>query len=307
MSQASIHEGTERAPFGEAEAARWFFDNASDLFAVVSAEGRFEVVNAGWTALTGWSREELIGQPCIKFVHPDSHAELIDTGRRMRETGAAINELKVRRKDGGWIWLQGRSRLGPNGEMVGVLHDISAEVESRAELEIARHTRALLAEEAGIGVWTYEPDGDRIDWSPDALAAAGLSPADVATADLFLNRLPEDRREEVRLAFQRAVHTGEGGVLEYRLRDNSGRWFTFRSTFRAEPRPGGLYALRGVSQNITDVARSRDKALWSERRARRLVEDAPFAVAVYDVDLRLRMVSPRFLDIFRSTEEGVFG
>lgn len=307
MSQASIHEGTERAPFGEAEAARWFFDNASDLFAVVSAEGRFEVVNAGWMALTGWSREELIGQPCIKFVHPDSHAELIDTGRRMRETGAAINELKVRRKDGGWIWLQGRSRLGPNGEMVGVLHDISAEVESRAELEIARRTRALLAEEAGIGVWTYEPDGDRIDWSPDALAAAGLSPADVATADLFLNRLPEDRREEVRLAFQRAVHTGEGGVLEYRLRDNSGRWFTFRSTFRAEPRLGGLYALRGVSQNITDVARSRDKALWSERRARRLVEDAPFAVAVYDVDLRLRLVSPRFLDIFRATEEGVIG
>ncbi|KAJ8134527.1 hypothetical protein OY671_012260, partial [Metschnikowia pulcherrima] len=85
------------------------------------------------------------------------------------------------------------------------------------------------------------------------------------------------------------------------------RWFTFRSTFRAEPRSGGSYALRGVSQNITDVARSRDKALWSERRARRSVEDAPFAVAVYDVDSRSRMVSPRFLDIFRATEEGVIG
>jgi hypothetical protein len=37
MSQASINEETARAPFGEAEAARWFFDNASDLFAVISA------------------------------------------------------------------------------------------------------------------------------------------------------------------------------------------------------------------------------------------------------------------------------
>ncbi len=309
MSKPPTTDVTPPAPtsFGEAEAARWFFDNASDLFAVVSADGRFAVVNQAWTALTGWTRDELVGQPCMAFVHADSHAELIDTGRRMRETGAAINELKVRCKDGRWIWLQGRSRLGPHGEMVGVMHDITAEVENRAELAAARRTREMLAEAAGVGVWSYEPDGETIDWSPDALAAMGLSPADIATADLFVARLPDDQREDIHRAFDRGVKTGEGGTLEYRLRGNDGRWYTFRSTYRAEPRPGGLHALKGISQNITDVARSRDKALWSERRARRLVEDAPFAVAVYDLDMRLRLVSPRFLEIFKATEAQVIG
>ena len=308
MSQTSTNDAISRAsPFGEAEAARWFFDNACDLFTVVSPEGRFITVNAAWTALTGWTTDELVGQPTVKFVHPDSQPELVATGRRLRENGEAINELKVRCKDGRWVWLQGRSRLGPNGEMVGVMHDISSEVDARAELETARRTREMLAEAAGIGVWSYEPDGERIEWSPDSLALLGLRPADVATADLFLSRLPDDQRAEVHEAFRRAVATGEGGALEYRLRGNDGRWQTFRSTYRAEARPGPLFALKGITQNITDVARSRDKALWSERRARRLVEDAPFAVAVYDLDMQLRLVSPRFLELFKSTEDQVIG
>ncbi len=308
MTQASTTDATSTpTPFGEAEAARWFFDHASDLFTVVSAEGRFVTVNAAWTALTGWTAEETIGQPTIKFVHPDSQATLMDLGHRMREAGTATAELRVQRKDGGWIWLRGRGRLGPNGELVGLLHDVSTEVEARSELEAARHTRELLAEAAGIGVWSYEPEGERIDWSPDALALLGLKPTDVATADMFLARLPDDQRQAVHEAFRHATLTGQGGTMEFRLRGDDGRWQTFRSTYRVEPRPGGLHALKGISQNITDVARSRDKAIWSERRARRLVEDAPFAVAVYDLDMRLRLVSPRFLEIFRSTEAQVIG
>ncbi|HJV42632.1 PAS domain S-box protein [Caulobacter sp.] len=313
MSETSINGADGQAaacgpsPFGEAEAARWFFDNASDLFAVVSAEGRFVTVNRAWTTLTGWSADELVGQPTIKFTHPESQAGLIETRHRLCETGTAVNEVRVLCEDGRWVWLQGRYRLGPNGEMIGLMHDISTEVEARAELEAARRTHEMLAEAAGIGIWSYEPESRRIDWSPDALALLGLSPSDIATAPQFLDRLHVDQRTKVGEAFRRAVENGEGGTMEYRLRGDDGRWHTFRGTYRPEPRPCGLYALKGISQNITDVARSRDKAIWSERRARRLIEEAPFAVGVYDLDMRLRLVSPKFLEIFKETEARVIG
>jgi PAS domain S-box-containing protein len=72
MSSPSSSDATPLAPspFGEAEAARWFFENANDLFAVISREGRFEVVNPAWAALTGWSADDLVGQACVTFVHP---------------------------------------------------------------------------------------------------------------------------------------------------------------------------------------------------------------------------------------------
>ncbi|WP_425995070.1 PAS domain S-box protein [Caulobacter sp. DWR1-3-2b1] len=288
------------SPFGEAQAARWFFENANDLFAVVTPDGRFSVVNRAWTKLTGWSSEELIGQLFISFVHAESHDELARTGQRLRTAGFAVNRLRVLCKDGGTVWLEGRSHLGPNGELVGALHDVSSEV-------AASRTREILADAAGIGMWTYDPRTQALDWEPDALTATGLSPADLDTADAFLARVGEDQRQAVFDTYQRGVQTGDPGTVEFRLRGRDGQWFTLRSSFRAEPLEGGQFMLKGISQNLTDVVRSRDAALWGEHRARQLVEDAPFAVAVYGLDLRLHLVSPRFLDIFKSSEADVIG
>jgi len=290
----------------DAESARWFFDHSHDLFAVVS-RGRFATVNPAWTRVTGWTRQDLIGQPALRFVHPDSRQDFIETAALIRAAGEAFNRLKVTCKTGGWIWLEGSSRLGPNGEMIGALRDVTADMARRAEIAAARQTRDLLASSAGIGVWSYEPDGQHIEWSRDIFAATGLEPEDVAQPDKFYEHLHPTERDALRAAFDGAVRSGQGGTIEHRLRGARDQWFTYRATFRTEPRADGLFALKGISQNVTDVARTRDAAVWGERQARRLVEEAPFAVALYDRDLRLRVVSPRFLDIFQATEEGVIG
>ncbi|MBO9557267.1 MAG: PAS domain S-box protein [Caulobacter sp.] len=290
----------------DAESAQWFFDHSHDLFAVV-ARGRFATVNPAWTRVTGWTRQELIGQPALRFVHPDSRQDFIETAGLIRASGEAVNRLKVTCKNGGWVWLEGRSRLGPNGEMIGALRDVTADMARRAEIAAARQTRELLASSAGIGVWSYEPHGQHIEWSRDIFNATGLEPEDVAQPDQFFDRLDPAEQETLRAAFDRAVRTGEGGTIEHRLRGAGDQWFTYRATFRTEPRADGLHALKGISQNVTDVARTRDAAVWGERQARRLVEEAPFAVALYDRDLRLQVVSPRFLEIFEATEAQIIG
>ncbi len=108
------------ARLSDAESAQWFFDHSHDLFAVVS-RGRFATVNPAWTRVTGWTRQDLIGQPALRFVHPDSRQDFIETAALIRAAGEAFNRLKVTCKTGGWIWLEGSSRLGPNGEMIGAL------------------------------------------------------------------------------------------------------------------------------------------------------------------------------------------
>ncbi len=290
----------------DAESARWFFDHAQDLFAVV-AQGRFATVNPAWTRATGWTRDDLIDQPALRFVHPDSRQDFIEAAALIRAAGEAFSSLKVICKSGGWIWVEGQSRLGPNGEMIAAVRDVTADVARREELSAARQTRELLASSAGIGVWSYEPHERRIEWSRDILAATGLGPHDVALPEHFFDRLDPAEREGLRAAFDAAVRDGQGATIEHRLRGARGQWFTYRATFRTEPRADGLFALKGISQNVTDVARTRDAAVWGERQARRLVEEAPFAVALYDRDLRLQVVSPRFLEIFQATEAQVIG
>ena len=294
------------ARLSDVESAQWFFDHSHDLFAVVS-RGLLATVNPAWTRVTGWTRQELIGQPALSFVHEDSRQDFIETASLIRAAGEARNRLKVNRKGGGWVWLEGQSRLGPNGEMVATLRDVTADMARQAELGTARNTRDLLSTAAGIGVWSYEPHEQHIEWSPDILATTGLAATEVALPDQFFDRLDPIEGEALRVAFDAAVRTGQGGTIEHRLRGADDQWFTYRATFRTEPRADGLHALKGISQNVTDVALTRDAAVWGERQARKLVEEAPFAVALYDRDLRLQVVSPRFLEIFQATEAQVIG
>jgi PAS domain S-box-containing protein len=186
----------------DAESAQWFFDHSHDLFAVVS-RGRLATVNPAWTRVTGWTRQDLIGQPALRFVHPDSRQDFIETAALVRASGEAVNRLKVICKTGGWVWLEGRSRLGPNGEMIGALRDVTADMARRAEIAAARQTRDLLASSAGIGVWSYEPHGQHIEWSRDIFTATGLEPEDVAQPDQFFARLDPHERETLRAAFDR--------------------------------------------------------------------------------------------------------
>ncbi|MDG2528746.1 PAS domain S-box protein [Caulobacter endophyticus] len=297
---------TPPSPLSQAESAQWFFENAHDLFAVV-VEDRFVTVNPAWTRLTGWTAAELIGRSPLKFVDPADHADFIESGKLIRGMGGAVFRVRMICKDDRRIWLEAHARLGPAGELVGTLRDVSAEVARKAEQAVSRRTREMLASAAGVGVWSFDPVAQRIEWSSDILSLTGLRPEEVSTPEAFYARLDEPERGRVRATFSRAVRTGQGGTIEHHMRGATGQKFAFRATFQTEPRPGGVFALRGISQNITDVARDRDLARWGEEKARKLVEGAPFAVALYDRELRLTVVSPRFLDIFQATEAEVIG
>jgi len=254
-------------------AARWFFDNSLDMFAVVDRDGVFTDINDAWERLTGWRREDIVGKTIFEFLHEDSYEEARDSRRRMKRDGHTVNQLKIRRKSGEWMWIQGRSRLDPDDNMVGTLHDITEMVMQREELEAARKTRSMLSEAAGIGAWTYEPYGDRIEWSEDILALFGWAQEDIDSPEKFMVIVDPAQREQVGAAFRRGVATGQGETVEHRMRTQAGHYRTMRATFRTERR-GKVFALKGISQDVSELAEARDAAREGEARVQALMEQA---------------------------------
>ena len=254
-------------------AARWFFDNALDMFAVVNRDGVFTDINDAWERITGWRREDLVGKTIFEFLHEDSYEEARDSRRRMKRDGHTVNQLKIRCQDGRWIWIQGRSRLDPNDDMVGTLHDITETMAQKDELDAARRTRSMLSEAAGIGSWTYEPYGDRIEWSPDILALCGWDQSDIDTPTKFHAIVDPSQVATVDEIFRHGVETGEGATIEHRFLTRDGRWLTMRATFRTEPR-GRVFALKGISQDVSELAEARDAARDGERRVQALMDQA---------------------------------
>lgn len=273
MAGAKTGNRTSRRRAPTSAAARWFFDNALDMFAVVNRDGVFTDINDAWERTTGWRREDLVGQTIFQILHEDSFDEARDSRRRMKRDGQTVNQLKIRCKTGEWMWIQGRSRLDPNGDMVGTLHDITDVVLQKEELEAARRTRSMLSEAAGIGTWSYEPHTRRIEWSADILTLCGWRQEDVDTPEKFYAIVDPRQRDMVEAVFTRGVTTGEGDTIEHGLQSRQGRWLTMRATFRTERR-NGVFALKGISQDVSELVEARDAAREGERRVQALMEQA---------------------------------
>ncbi len=273
MAGAKTGRASAKRRGPKSAAARWFFDNSLDMFAVVNRDGVFTDVNDAWERITGWRREDLVGKTIFEFLHEDSYEEARDSRRRMKRDGHTVNQLKIRCQDGRWIWIQGRSRLDPNDHMVGTLQDITETVLQKEELEAARRTRSMLSEAAGIGSWSYEPYSDRIEWSDDILALCGWDQADIDTPEKFQAIVDPAQRDMVDATFRQSVRSGEGATIEHRFLTRDGRWLTMRATFRTERR-GRVFALKGISQDVSELAEARDAAREGEARVQALMERA---------------------------------
>jgi PAS domain S-box-containing protein len=257
----------------KAEMIRWLFENSRDLMQVIGADGRFKLVNAAWKTLTGWDEADLLGERALDFLNPDDIAVVRDRIRGLTPGDVVENPMRVKRRDGDWGWFASRTQKMEGGDLIVTLRDATEERARAAELEETRRMRRELSESAGIGTWLYEPLEDRIEWSQDLLSLTGFDIQDIATPDQFYARVHPKDRERTRRLMAHAVQTGEGASLEHRMKVG-GRWTSWRATFRTLPRAGGIFALKGISEEITELAKARDVARQGELKMKKLQREA---------------------------------
>jgi diguanylate cyclase (GGDEF)-like protein/PAS domain S-box-containing protein len=140
-----------------------FFDRSPDLLAIADRRGYFTCLNPEWEAVLGWSRDELLAEPYLNFVHPE------DVERTCQEIARATGphpcttryENRFRTRDGVWRWLLWSARWDGT-EWSAVAKDIT----TRKELE--RHS----LHDALTGVANRALATDRLD---AAIARLGRS------------------------------------------------------------------------------------------------------------------------------------
>jgi len=237
------------------------FENSRELMGVVGPDGCFKLVNPAWLAATGWSADELIGSSAMALVHPEDYAAVATSSEVLQSTGSSDQTIRLRVKNGGYRWFRGYHMLTqPEGEVIGIARDVTAEREQEAELEDARRARELLAEAAGIGAWSFEPEREEMIWSREFCTMVGYTPDELqALAGAHALVHPDDT-EALYTAFHKGMTTGVEGSVLHRVRGKGDRWLVLRATYKTEQRGPGAFALRGVSQDVTELAEALDAA-----------------------------------------------
>jgi PAS domain S-box-containing protein len=125
---------------------RLLTENANDTVTRIDLNGRFHYVSPAVTAMTGYSVDELIGQPALDFIHPDDIARVQAAFRAaMAGQGSWQIEYRLIDKTGQIVWVEARPSLARDpatGEVVGVTDVIRDITEHRRLQEALERARA---------------------------------------------------------------------------------------------------------------------------------------------------------------------
>jgi PAS domain S-box-containing protein len=116
-------------------------ENAADMIAVISREGRRVYNSPAYQKILGYTPEELAASSSIDQVHPDDRARLIEASEKAYLTGRGERlEYRIRHKDGSWRVFESTSNTisGEDGDADGLVivnRDITERKRAEALLE----------------------------------------------------------------------------------------------------------------------------------------------------------------------------
>lgn len=126
-----------------------------NLVSVTDLKGRITYVNRAFILASGYSREELLGQPHNLIRHPDMPQEAFRDFWATLQTGQPwTGMVKNRRKDGDHYWVQANATPMFDGEQIVGYLSVRT-VPTRDAVRVAEALYARMREEAGSGRLTH--------------------------------------------------------------------------------------------------------------------------------------------------------
>jgi two-component system, NtrC family, sensor kinase len=214
--------------------------------------------NPAFERMTGYTRAELAGKNCRLLQGPETSLEarqLIRDCLERREKCHVV--LKNYRKDGTPFWneLSLTPLVDEKGRLthyIGMQHDITAAKEAKDRLRRSEELFRVITENAVDLIAIVDRQGRRIYNSPSYTAILGLAPDELHGTSGFAQIHPEDQPSVMKMA-EESIATGQGGVIEYRMRHKDGRWLTFESHGAIIRNPDGeMDGLLVVARDITE-------------------------------------------------------
>lgn len=268
-------------------------------------DGLYVDINEGFTALTGYTRDEVIGRTSLEIQIWADHRDRERLTAQLKEKGFAVNlEARFRLKDG-------RIRTGlmsarvimlqDEPHILSVTRDIQELKTAHQALQTSEEKFRSIFENAPVGIFQTTLEGRIIAVNPVLAHMLGYDSPEELTTAVNLASLAEVVYAEsnVRSNLVDTCLKLEGWhEFEVDFRRKEGRIVTVHIIIRAVKNGGSPPDhLEGFIEDITERKRWEGELQKSEERYRLLVEGAPLGIVFVNRDGRIEDVNDKFVEI----------
>lgn len=243
-----------------------FWERATELFAVVGADGRFLRVNPAWTRVLGWSETDLVGRPALEFVHPEDVAATRAAAIDVTPDGRALREMqnRYRHKDGSVRWLRW-SGYEQDGRWYGIGRDITATHTSHDALRASEQRSRAVLGALREGLLVVDRDLRVREANERFAEMVGLRVEEIVGLRPPFPWWPIDPHAQE--AALRAGMAALPASAEAEFRHRAGRTFPALVDSVELPQRGGQPAMLTVVRDITELVAARNRLVEAHETA----------------------------------------
>lgn len=298
---------------------RGLFDNSPSGIAVYDvkndgSKGKDYIIkefNKTALKIEGKKIEDVIGKS-LKDLRPNiDQYGLIDIFKKVWETGETTHyPAKVYVDDKYYNWYENHVFKIPNGEIVAIYEDVTAQKMAEEALKSSEDSLNLTLNAVNVGIWDWDlPTGNAV-FSPKYYTMLGYEPYDFPqNYDSWRNLVHPEDIGFVEQEIQKKIATHGNYSIEMRMKTKSGKWrwiFTEGKVIERDQN-GAPVRMVGTHKDITERI-NMEKALYeSEEKYRTLFNANPDYVFLIGPDGKIKDVNDATTKIVGLPKEKILG
>lgn len=290
-----------------------FTELSKDLVCIANIDGDFRKVNPAFTAVLGYSREELEGQSFLKFIHPDDLNISINEVEKLSQGHKTISfENRYRCKNGDYVTLSWNSSPDPHtGNIYCIARDMTLEKEAEKNLISSKLLLDDSQRIAKIGSWKFDIKSNELIWSKGHYLIFELEETSLEELNnAYRSRIyPDDLKllDELQAEFEKSY---EDFKINYRIIFPDGRIkhiLEIGSSYRDGK--GNVIGMQGNVQDVTEIKLAEIKLADKAKEINdvRAALDESSIVTITDHNGVLNYVNDKFCIISQFTREELIG
>ena len=263
---------------------------ASLGFLLADQNRRITYVNEGFTRLTQYSPQELLGRDCLILQGEKTDPKTIEElNEVLQGSGHFDGAILNYRKDGTEFWngLLISPMSNKRGERIGFLgiqRDISRKREADLSLKMSEARLRTILELEPECVKVVSPDGRLMEMNPAGLAMIEADSIEQVRGALLEVLIDEEYRDVFRGLHAKVLAGGSGhGEFPITSLKGSRRWLETHAVPHRDG-DGVIIGQLAVTLDITNRKKAEDTIRRSEERHRGFIENSSTGTYLYEID-----------------------